>query len=84
MDRPGIYEILTDIFRDIFDDPGIEVHPALSSRDLEVWDSFNHINMMVATEMAFGVKFKASEVEGLKNVGELVNLIETKLALQPG
>jgi acyl carrier protein len=81
MDRPGIYEKLTDIFRDIFDDPEIEVHPELNSSDVEVWDSFNHINMMVATEMAFGVKFKASEVEGLKNVGELVKLIETKLGL---
>jgi acyl carrier protein len=47
---------------------------------VEGWDSFNHINIIVGAEMEFGVKFNASELEELKNVGDFVALIEKRLA----
>jgi acyl carrier protein len=78
--RQQIYESLTEIFRDVFDDPGFLVTPELSAKDVPEWDSFNHINLIVAAEMRFGVKFRTSEIDALQNVGEFAGLIERKRA----
>lgn len=78
MSQGQIYESLTEIFRDVFDDPSLEVTPTLSAADVAEWDSFNHINIVVASEQRFGVKFHTSEIEALRNVGEFVDLIERK------
>jgi acyl carrier protein len=51
-----------------------------TAEDIEGWDSFNHVNIVVAIESRFGIKFNAAEVEELRAVGEFVNLIEKKLA----
>ncbi len=75
-----ILDALTDIFRDIFDDDSVVITPASSAKDFDAWDSLSNVNIMVATEMHFGVRFKTSEVEGLGNVGELVSLIQKQLA----
>lgn len=73
-----IYAALTEIFRDVFDDPEIEAKPEMSAEDVPEWDSFNHINIIVAAEIRFGVKFRASEIEGLRNVGDFVRLIRER------
>ncbi|VVE27438.1 acyl carrier protein [Pandoraea capi] len=75
-----ILNALTDIFRDIFDDDTVVITPQSSAADFDAWDSLSNVNIMVATEMRFGVRFKTSEVEGLKNVGELMALIRKQLA----
>ncbi|EON10812.1 MULTISPECIES: acyl carrier protein [Pandoraea] len=75
-----ILDALTDIFRDIFDDDAVTITPQSSAADFDAWDSLSNVNIMVATEMRFGVRFKTSEVEGLKNVGELIELIKKQLA----
>ena len=75
-----ILDALTDIFRDIFDDDSVVITPASSAKAFDAWDSLSNVNIMVATEMHFGVRFKTSEVEGLGNVGELVSLIQKQLA----
>jgi acyl carrier protein len=80
MTRDEIYATLTGIFREVFDDPELELRPGLSAQDMPEWDSFNHINIVVASEMKFGVSFGASELEELQNVGEFVALVEQKLA----
>lgn len=80
MDEPSIYSALQDIFRDIFDDNEIVLAATTSASDIPEWDSFNHVNIIVASEMRFGVKFRASELDELKNVGDFVQLVETKLA----
>ena len=66
---------LNDIFRDIFDDDSIELTTESTANDIPEWDSFNHINIIVASEMKFGVKFRTSELESLTNVGDFVRLI---------
>jgi acyl carrier protein len=66
---------LTEIFRDVFDDPALVISNETTADDVDEWDSVNHINIVVAAEMRFGVKFKIAEIESLKNVGELVHLI---------
>jgi acyl carrier protein len=74
-----ILEKLTDIFHDVFSDDSLVLAPQMTADDVEEWDSFNHINIVVATETRFGIKFKTAEIEKLKNVGEFVELISQKL-----
>lgn len=78
MTERDIYDALTGIFREVFDDPALTATPELSAADVAEWDSFNHINIVVAAEQRFGVKFHASEIESLRNVGEFVDLIARK------
>jgi acyl carrier protein len=78
MQQPEIYAKLTDIFHDVFDDDSIVLRPEMSAKDLDGWDSFNNINLIVAAETRFKIKFKTSEVEALENVGSLVSLIQNK------
>jgi acyl carrier protein len=74
-----IYTQLTEIFRDLFDDDSIVLTPETTAADITGWDSFNHINLIVATEVRFGIKFKTAEIESLHNVGHLVDVIAAKL-----
>jgi acyl carrier protein len=82
MDRPEIDARLTQIFRDIFDDDELNLRPDMTAADVQEWDSFNHINLIVATEAKFGIKFQTAEIESLKNVGHFEELIAKKLAAQ--
>jgi len=75
-----IYATLTAIFRDLFDDDTLVLSSGTTAADIPDWDSFNHINLIVAVEAKFGIKFKTAELEGMHNVGHLVGLIEQKLA----
>ncbi len=80
MSQDRVYDELTEILRDVFDNPDVVATPELSAKDVPEWDSFNHINVVLAAEMRFGVKFRTSEIEGLRNVGDFVTLIERKQA----
>lgn len=82
MQPAEIDEKLTTIFRDIFDDDDITLRPEMTAADVAEWDSFNHINLIVATEAKFGIKFQTAEIESLKNVGHFEELIAKKLAAQ--
>ena len=73
-----IYDGLNEIFRDVFGDDTISLGPSTTAADIAEWDSFNHINVVVAVESRFGVKFSTFEVEALKNVGDMAALIERK------
>ncbi len=78
MTKEEIMMALTDIFRDVFDDPSLTLTRETTADDVEAWDSYNHINLVVATEMRFGIKFQTAEIEALKNVGGFVDLIAGK------
>jgi len=78
MTEPEILSGLTDILRDVLDDPNFAVSRATAAKDHPEWDSFNHINIIVASEMRFGIKFHALEIDGLRNVGDFVALIARK------
>ncbi len=79
MDNSQILQELNEIFRDVLNNPTLILTPELTAADVKDWDSFNHINIVVATEARFGVKFRTAELEQLKNVGEFASLIEQKL-----
>ena len=65
--------------RDVLDDDAFVVTRATGSADHEEWDSLAQINIIVAIEKEFGVEFTLRDVEGLKNVGDTIDLIERKL-----
>ena len=75
MTREDVYEKLNGVFRDVFDDEDITVNDATTADDIEDWDSLEHINLVVAVEKCFGIKFTMGEVTGMKNVGEMADII---------
>ena len=77
MDRDEIFKELNEIFRDVFDDESITVTDETTADDIEDWDSLEHINLLAAVEQQFGVKFNMGQIVTLKNVGEMVDLIES-------
>jgi len=79
MSTDAVYAKLTEIFHDVFDDESIKVTPELAADDVDEWDSLSHIRLVLAIEKKFGLKFSAAEVGRLKNVGEFVALIESKM-----
>jgi acyl carrier protein len=82
MQLADIYSQLTAIFHDLFDDDTIVLTPELTAADVPEWDSFNHINLIVAVEQRFKIKFQTAELEQLHTVGHLADLIAEKLAAQ--
>jgi len=82
MQQQDIYAQLTVIFHDLFDDDTIVLNPSLIAADVPEWDSFNHINLIVAIESRFGIKFQTAELESMHTVGHLADLIQSKLAAQ--
>jgi len=79
MNDDDIWQCLTVVFRDIFDDDSIVIGPETTARDIEGWDSLSNIELLVAIEKTFsGVKFNTGEVVNLRNVGEMVAAIKQK------
>ena len=80
MEKNEIVSRLTPIFRDVFNDDALVVSDGMTAADVPTWDSLSNINMIIAVEKAFGVKFSIKDVRDLKNVGELLALIKRKAA----
>ncbi len=78
MNETQILEALTQVFRDVFDDDDIVLTAATTAQDIEGWDSQAHVNLIVAAEMHFGVRFRTAELESLHDVGQFARLIESK------
>lgn len=75
MTRQEVLEKLNGIFQEEFDDDAIRLTDATTADDIEDWDSLAHIDLIVAIENAFNMKFKMREVTGMKNVGEMADII---------
>jgi acyl carrier protein len=69
---------LEGLFQEIFDDDDLTITRQSTAKDVDGWDSLMHVTLVVQVEKAFGVKFTSSEVAGLKNVGDLVDLVDRK------
>lgn len=72
------YAALTDLFREVFADDDIVLTPETTAADIEGWDSFTHLSLIVSVETRFGVRIKTTEIDKLRNVGDLVNSILAK------
>jgi acyl carrier protein len=68
-----------DIIAEVLDQPGLTIDRDTIAEDVQDWDSFNHINIVVAVQAHFGIKIHTAEVEEVRKVSELVDLIERKL-----
>lgn len=73
-------EQLNEVFQDVFEDDDLQVQPDTSAKDIDEWDSLMHVNLVLAVESRFNVRFTSTEVAALKDVGELTELVEKKLA----
>jgi acyl carrier protein len=73
-----IYEKLNEIFREVFDNPEIEVTPEMTADDIEEWDSMTYMNLIMMVELRFGIEFEQHEVLQFSNVKELIENIEVK------
>ena len=70
---------LEPIFRQVFDDEAIMLQRETTSDDIDEWDSLTHMNLVVALELHFKIKFALGELQKLRNVGEMLDLINRKL-----
>ena len=75
MTREEAMKTLTEIFCNVFDDDNIVLTDETNANDIEDWDSLEQINLIVAIENEFGMKFSMGETTHLKNVGEMVDII---------
>ena len=79
MNETQILQALTEIYRDVLDNEEIELSTETVAADIEEWDSLSHIQLIVAVEKHFGMRFQTSEVQQFKNVGEICTSIHTKI-----
>ncbi len=75
MTREEIFAQLTEIFQDVFDDDEIVLTDDTTADDIEDWDSLEQINLLVAIEKQFKIKFRLADVSSLENVGAMVDLV---------
>jgi acyl carrier protein len=78
MAERDIYETLTTIFRDVFLRDDLVLTPDLSGKDIADWDSFKQIEIIIAVQEQYGIKFRTRELDSLNSVGDLVRLIANK------
>ncbi len=80
MQNEALLEQVQEIFRDVLDDEEIVLQETSTAEDVEGWDSLTHIQLIVAIEKHFKIKFTSKEILSWKNVGELVDCLAAKLA----
>lgn len=80
MSEEDIWAALTEIFHEIFDDDEIVIRPETTAKDIDEWDSLTHVQLIVAVEERFGIRFNTGEVAGLKSVGQMVALMEARMS----
>lgn len=71
-------EQLNGILRTVFDNDEIEIRPEMTANDVDGWDSMSHVNLILAVEEGFGVRFTHEEIMSFRNVGDLLAAIEKK------
>lgn len=80
MIKEDLLQQIQEIFRDVLDDEEIVLTESATAEDVEGWDSLTHIQLIVAIEKRFKIKFTSKEILSWKNVGELVDCLAAKLA----
>lgn len=79
MTREEVFAKVQDIFKDIFDEDDLNISDTTNSDEIEDWDSLNHINLVSAIEKEFKIRFALGELQSLKDVGGMIDLMMDKL-----
>jgi acyl carrier protein len=79
MTRDDIVSRIVELMEDVFDVDDLEYADTLSAADIEEWDSLSNIRFVVGLEKEFAIRFSNSEISALENVGQMVDLIASKL-----
>ena len=79
MDLNQIINEVNEIFKDVLDDNNIKLNPGTTANDVEEWNSLSHIELVVAIESRFKVRFTTAEIQNWKNVGQMCESIEKRL-----
>ncbi len=70
-----ILDQITEILRDIFEDPALQVTPETTAKMVPGWDSMAQVKLLMAVEEAFGIHFSSREMDRLRNVGDLIGIV---------
>lgn len=79
MERESLLKEVNSIFIDVLDDESVKLTPETTANDVEGWDSLTHIQLIVAIEKRFKIRFGSREIQSWKNVGEMLETIDSKL-----
>ena len=79
MTNEAIIESVENIFKDVLDEDDLVIGSETTAEDVDEWDSLNHIQLVVAIEKHFKIKFTSTEIQSYANVGEMCEGIRTKL-----
>lgn len=79
MEKKEVFERLTAIFRTVFNDDSLTIHEELTANDVENWDSLTHMLLITEVESGFSIKFRLKDLNKMQNVGDLIDIIISKL-----
>ena len=79
MERIEILNQINSIFIDTLDDENLIIKQTTTANDVEEWDSLNHIQLVVAIEKHFKIRFTSKEIQSWNNVGEMIDSIAHKI-----
>lgn len=76
--REELLATIREILADLLDNDSLQLTEATVAEDVADWDSITHVKLLIALESRMGFRFNSNEVEGLKNVGQLIDLVQRK------
>ena len=79
MEKTAVVEKLTPVFRQVFNNASIVVTDEMTASDVDGWDSLSHMLLITEVETAFSIKFKLRELNKMKNVGDMIEIIMGKV-----
>ena len=79
MNEHDIYDQLTLIFREVFDDEGLDISKNTNASEIDEWDSMMHISLVVSIERHFQIRLSSAQIAELNDVGEMVEVIKAKI-----
>jgi acyl carrier protein len=79
MNKEDILQVTTEVFRDVLDNDSVVLTEQTTANDVAEWDSLSHIQLVVAVEKRFRIRFGSREIQGWNNVGEMIDSIVAKL-----
>ena len=79
MQRDDILKDVEKLCQEIFDNDQLSIDEKISADDIEEWDSFAHVSLIIALQNFFKIKFALGELQDIQNIGGLITLVQLKL-----